>query len=313
MSCLKHVLEAVDLLDRREVTHEDIKQIFERYGIDNYELRELRGAKGRTLFVKIRIESPKTSRRENKTLGIIGRLGGVGARPDFIGLVSDADGAIVALAAAFKLAEMRSRGDLVGCNIIVTTNISTRSPIIPHKPKPFVGSPVDIYAVLRLEVDPKMDAILSIDATKANRVIKVEGFAITPTVKEGIILRVSEDLIDIYERVMDRPAAVVPITMQDILPTELGVYHINTMMFPWLITDAPVVGVAVTSKTPISGCATGANNVYSLERATMFVVEVAKDFGAGRCRFYDPEEFRVIKQVYGGLADRIRMFMRSRE
>ena len=151
-----------------------------------------------------------------------------------------------------------------------------------------------------------MDAILSVDATKANRVIKVEGFAITPTVKEGIVLKVSDDLIDIYEIVMERPAAIVPITMQDILPPSVGVYHINTMMLPWLLTDAPVVGVATTARLPIGGCETGANYVMGLERAATFCIEVAKRFGEGRCRFYDEDEFRRLKEIYGDLAERIR-------
>ena len=57
------------------------------------------------------------ARRENSlaalapTLGIIGRLGGVGARPAAIGLVSDGDGAVTALAVALKLVDMARRGD----------------------------------------------------------------------------------------------------------------------------------------------------------------------------------------------------------
>ena len=308
MSCMKHVIDAIDLLDRKEVLPDDVEKFFKKYNIENYELKEIKGTKGKTLFVKIFIEFVKEeSEKQIKTLGIIGRLGGVGARPHFVGLVSDADGAIVALATAFKLAEMKTRGDYLNCNVIITTHISTHSPIIPHEPKPFVGSPVDMMTLLRIEVDPQMDAILSIDATKANKVIKVEGFAITPTVKEGIILKVSDDLIEIYERVMDRPAAVVPITMQDILPASVNVYHINTMMLPWLVTDAPIVGVALTSRNPISGCATGANYIYSLERATTFSVEVAKEFGKNQCQFYDTKEFETLKKIYGDLAKKIRM------
>ncbi|MEX0633482.1 DUF1177 domain-containing protein [Serratia ureilytica] len=37
--------------------------------------------------------------------------GGIGARPTRIGLVSDGDGAIAAIAAALKLAEMQRKGD----------------------------------------------------------------------------------------------------------------------------------------------------------------------------------------------------------
>jgi len=43
------------------------------------------------------------------TLGVIGRLGGVGARPEVIGLVSDGDGALTALSVALKLARMQKK------------------------------------------------------------------------------------------------------------------------------------------------------------------------------------------------------------
>ena len=46
------------------------------------------------------------------------------------------------------------------------------------------------------QVDPAMDAVLSVD-TKGNRVVNRRGFALSPTVKEGYILRVSEDLLSI--------------------------------------------------------------------------------------------------------------------
>jgi len=62
-----------------------------------------------------------------------------------------------------------------------------------------MGSPVDMRAMNTYEVDPKMDAILSIDTTKGNRIVNHRGFAVSPTVKEGWILRVSEDVLDIVE------------------------------------------------------------------------------------------------------------------
>lgn len=101
----------------------------------------------------------------------------------------------------------------------------------------------------RYEVDPSMDAILSVDTTKGNRIINIRGFAITPTVKEGWILRVSEDLLDIMQYVTGRMPAVVPITMQDITPYGNGIYHLNSIMQPATTTNAPVVGVAITPRS----------------------------------------------------------------
>lgn len=306
MTCLKYVLEAINLLDDANISGERVADELRRYGVEKIEVKHLLGEKGETDFIKTVILGSKGKKLGggSPTLGIIGRLGGVGARPNLIGLVSDADGAIVALATAMKLGEMGRRGDRLVGDVIITTHVTPRAPIRPHKPVPFMDSPIDLKKLLRLEVDPEMDAILSVDATKGNRVIKVHGFAITPTVKRGWILKVSDDLLDIYERVRGDIASIVPITMQDITSFDSGVYHINSMMLPWLATDAPVVGVATTARLPISGCGTGANYIYGLEQATRFCIEVAKEFTFGRCKFFDESEYETLVRLYGDM-DRI--------
>ena len=59
------------------------------------------GEKGHTDFVKVLIRgrNGKSSGGNSPTLGIIGRLGGIGARPEMVGLVSDGDGAVSARSA----------------------------------------------------------------------------------------------------------------------------------------------------------------------------------------------------------------------
>jgi len=153
----------------------------------------------------------------------------------------------------------------------------------------------------REEVDGSMDAILSIDTTKGNRVVKWRGFAITPTVKEGWVLKVSDDLLDIMEITTGRIPRVCPITTQDITPYGTGLDHINSIMQPATATDAPVVGVAITAETPVPGCATGASHVTDIEEAARFVLEVAKAYGRGLCRFYDEKEWPIIVKRYGTL------------
>lgn len=307
MSTLKHVLEVIDLLDDPRVTGESVRRFFVGRGFADIgiEVETLRGERGSTDFVAITIPggTGKGSGGRSPTLGIVGRLGGIGARPTYVGMVSDADGAIVALAAAYKIAEMRARGDVLPGDAVVTTHICPAAPTRPHEPVPMMDSPVDIFTLLKREVREDMDAVLSVDATKANWVIKHTGFAITPTVKEGWILRVSPDLADIYVRVTGEPPVVVPITMQDILPYSTPVYHLNSMMQPWLYTKAPVVGVAITARMALPGSGTGPTNFVALEQATRFVVEVAKDFTVGRARFYDPDEWETIVKIHGSVAD----------
>jgi hypothetical protein len=127
------------------------------------------------------------------------------------------------------------------------------------------------------------------------------GFAITPTVKEGYILRVSDTLLDIMRIVLNEPPGVLPITTQDITPYGNDLHHINSIMQPATATIAPVVGVATTASTPIPGSATGANQVFDLEMAARFCIEVAKSFTAEECPFYDEEEFSRVVSLYGSM------------
>ena len=124
-------------------------------------------------------------------------------------------------------------------------------------------------------------------------------FAISPTVKTGWILRVSEDLLDIQQIVTGRAPVVFPLSMQDITPYGNGLYHLNSILQPSTATPAPVVGVALTAEVAVPGSATGASQPADIELAVRFAIEVAKGFGRGRCRFYDADEWERIQARYG--------------
>ncbi|CCO81562.1 hypothetical protein BN433_0967 [Erwinia amylovora Ea266] len=115
-------------------------------------------------------------------------------------------------------------------------------------------------------------------------------------------MRVSEDLLRILETTSGRPAVTFPVTTQDITPYGNGVYHLNSIMQPATATDVPVVGVAICSESVVPGCATGASHEVDIALAVKFVVEVAKEFGYGRCAFYDPNEFARLQSLYGSLS-----------
>ncbi len=300
----KQVIEIYDLLDRATVKGQDVLNLLKKRGLEDLSLQKITGEKGSTDFIKIKIpgREGKTLRRNAPTLGIIGRLGGIGARPERIGLVSDADGAVTALSCALKLADMKRNGDSLLGDVVVTTHICPNAPTQPHQPVPFMDSPVDMTIMNRQEVTPEMDALLSIDTTKGNRVAKFKGFAITPTVKEGYILRVSENLLDIMEVVTGRSPRVVPITLQDITPYGNDIYHINSIMQPWIATDAPMIGVAITAEVPVPGCGTGASNCVDIELASRFCIEVAKAYGARKCSFYNQAEFQRLVELYGSMS-----------
>ena len=300
---LKQVLEIYELLDSPTASGSEVLELLRSKGLEDVSVKTIKGERGQTDFIKIRFPGTegKTGGGGAPTLGVIGRLGGVGARPEMVGLVSDGDGAVTALSVALKLADMGRRGDRLKGDVVVATHICPNSPITPHEPVPFMGSPVDIAVMNREEVDESMDAVLSIDTTKGNRIVKWRGFAITPAAKEGWVLKVSDDLLDIMEITTGRIPRVCPITTQDITPYGNGIDHINSIMQPCTATDAPVVGVAITAETAVPGCATGASHATDIEDAARFVLEVAKAFGKGLCSFYDESDWETILKRYGPL------------
>jgi hypothetical protein len=298
---LKQVIEIYELLDSPRANGERVASLLRERGIHCVEVVPIQGERGKTDSIKVWIPGSKGKKSGGNapTLGIIGRLGGVGARPQMIGLVSDADGAIAALSVALKLADMKEQGDVLAGDVIVATHICPDAPTIPHDPVPFMGSPVEMKSLNDHEVDPQMDAILSIDTTKGNRIINQRGFAISPTVKEGYILKVSEDLLRIMEITTGRRPSVFAITTQDITPYGNDLFHLNSIMQPSVGTRASVVGLAITAESVVPGCATGASHATDIEEAVRFSIEVAKHFAAGQCRFHDEQEFKRIVALYG--------------
>lgn len=299
---LKCVIDVVDLLSGADASGESVAGWLRTFGAD-VDLVRLEGLSGRTDLVRAVIPGAEGRRAGGTapTLGIIGRLGGIGARPHRLGLVSDADGAIVALAVAAALARLRARGDRLRSDVLIRTHISPASPIIPHEPAAFVDVPVDRNELARAEVDSEMAAILSIDATRANRIVKARGFGITGAVKDGYLLRPTVPMLDAFERVAGHAPVVVPIFTQDITPPGSGVHRINSILQPATLTSAPVVGVALLSPVVVGGASTGVTDEHDLAMAARFVVEVAKEFSNGTLPFYYEDEFTRLVELYGPL------------
>ena len=300
----RQVLDLFDVLDRPSADGAGAADVLREHGVRDVALSRVTGRAGHTDFVQAVIPGYDGRRGGGQapTLGVIGRLGGLGARPARIGFVSDGDGALVALAVAAKLGSMLAAGDRLPGDVIVATHVCPHAPIQPHEPVPFMSSPVDMATMNSNEVDPAMEAILSVDTTRGNRVCNHTGFAISPPVRQGWVLRVSEDLLDLQQQVTGRLPVVLAVTTQDITPYGNGVYHLNSILQPATATAVPVVGVALTAEVPVAGAGTGATSLASAEQAARFCIEVAKGYGAGAVRFCDEEELGRLVALYGSMA-----------
>ncbi len=300
---LKHVLKVFDILDNPKVKALEVKKLFDEVGCTNVSIKAIEGEYGDVEFIKIILPGLKGKVKggTSPTINLVGQLGGIGAYPTMKGFVSDGDGALSVLTAALKIAEMQSRGCYFEGDVVVTTHICNTAPITPREPVPFLGLPLPVDVLLKNIVDSEADAVLSVDTTKGNRILNQRGFAITPTVKEGYILKVSDDLLDIMSTTTGLPPAVIAISTQDITSYNNNLYHINSIMQPSTITDSPVVGVAITTQTSVAGSATGATNFADIEMVSRFCVEVAKYYGCGKCKLYDNQEYKKLISLYGSL------------
>jgi hypothetical protein len=302
---LTHTLKVFDALDSAYANGQTVVDLLQPYAAHaKVAVKTISGPKGKTDFVRIEIQGTDGKQAGGKapTLGIVGRLGGIGARPTRIGLVSDGDGAVAAVAAALKLAHMATQGDRLPGDVVISTHICPDAPTRPHEPVDFMDSPMDTETLNENEVSDEMDAVLSIDTTKGNRILNHKGYAISPTVKQGYILRVSEDLVRIMEMTSGKNAVTFPITTQDITPYGNGIYHLNSILQPSVATKAPTVGVAISAISVVPGCGTGASDEADIAATVRFAVEVAKEFTRGTCKFHDSEEYDRLVAMYGSLA-----------
>ena len=86
---LKQVIEIVELLDDARINGDKVRKCLEKRGLSNVTVTEVKGKEGKTDFIKVIVEGKKGKLAGGNapTLGIIGRLGGIGARPEMIGKV----------------------------------------------------------------------------------------------------------------------------------------------------------------------------------------------------------------------------------
>lgn len=301
----KHLIDLYEILDAPDASGEKVaahlRSIDPECDVETYPIE---GFAGTTDMVRVRIPGShgKSSGGDAPTIGLLGRLGGLGARPERIGFVSDGDGALTALAIAAKLIDMHKKGDVLDGDVFISTHVCPDSPTSPHEPVPFMGSPVSTADINKEEVTDDLDAILVVDTTKGNRIINTRSFAISPTVKQGVVMNTSEDLLDLMQIATGRAPQVFAISTMDITPYGNGLYHLNSIMQPCTCTDAPVVGVAIATETPVPGCATGATRLPDLDEAGTFMIEVAKAYGRGQVSFYNQADYDLFVARYGDMS-----------
>ena len=95
----KQVLEVIEILDSAKANGSVVAESLTTRGWKGWEVETIQGDGGSTDFITIPIPGIDGKRDGGNapTIGVVGRLGSLGARPEIVGMISDADGAIVAL------------------------------------------------------------------------------------------------------------------------------------------------------------------------------------------------------------------------
>jgi len=284
---LKTLMEVIDLLESKN----PLERVKERLkGKIEYEEVQV----GEVTFLKALYEGKE---KKNK-IEILGRLGSIQMEGVNKGLVSDADGAIMSLTTLLELLNLREKGIEFNIDVLFVTNLSTRAKLIPHKPFNFMVPLVGLDDALKVEVDPSASLVVSIDSTKGNRLAKFDDFALTHVIKDGYVLKLHDNVIDIYNKVTGHEIYMVAVTTGDLTPLDYNVHHISTLVSPWLYTNSPVIGLATVSKQVIPGYETGVMNVDMLEHASRFCLELIKYVEKGG-KVYDEEELAELKGKLG--------------
>ena len=129
---LFYTMNALELLDSPSASGESVKKALTAAGVPESQIsvKTVHGPKGSTDFVKTWLygSEGKHNGGPAPTIGIVGRLGGVGARPERIGLVSDGDGAVSAVAVAMKLGDMAKKAT---SSKATCSSPLTSAPILP--------------------------------------------------------------------------------------------------------------------------------------------------------------------------------------
>lgn len=282
---LKSLIDTIEILESKEpldLLRERVK------GKVEFQDKDLEGV----TYVKALYRGSGKDRVE-----VLGRLGAIQVKGEK-GLVSDADGAIVTLAVLFEVINLLEKGIKFDVDISFVTNLALDAKLIPHKPFNFMIPLVGMEEALKEEVDKEANLILSIDSTKGNRLAKYNDFAITQVIKDGYILKVSDDVLDIYSRVTGHEPYFVPLTTGDLLPLDYKVYHISTLVLPWIYSTGALIGIATVSKQIIPGYVTGVQDIEMLEHASRFCLEAIKLIEKGG-KVYDEEELKELKEKLG--------------
>ena len=120
---VKEIIDLYEILDSAYASGAKVAEFLKNIRPDcKVSVETIQGKKGKTTdVVKVLIpgKNGKTKGGTAPTIGLLGRLGGLGARPERIGFVSDGDGALTVLAAAAKLLKMQNEGDELDGDVII--------------------------------------------------------------------------------------------------------------------------------------------------------------------------------------------------
>lgn len=293
---LKQGIEVLDLLTSAEVNGTMLVEYLNSLGSCEAQVECVCGLNGsyKTLKVTITGTDGAISGGGSPTLGFVGQVGDQASSQSKNERIPDYIGTSIVLLTATKILQMNKSGNALRGDVILSAQISSNTATSEN-------TTLQKEVPTHTEVSQFMDAVISIGSYKREKVGYHKGIAISPTVKEGYILKLSDDLWALAKKNTDVLPISLPLSQQDIIPRETGLPQAHTILQPSRATSAPVVGIGIQNE---KASGQGLETCFSerIESTGRFLATVATAFTNGECSFFDEQEFTLLRTSYGDMS-----------
>lgn len=296
---LKQGIEVFDLLTSAKVNSTRIVEYISSFGPCKAQVEGSCGPNGsyKTLKVTIAGTDGAISGGKSPTLGFVGQVGDQASSQSKNERIPDYIGTSIVLLTAAKILQMITSGNALRGDVILSAQIGSNTSTSVSSENTTFQKEVPTHT----EVSLVMDAVISIGSYRGAKIGYNKSIAISPTVKEGYILEISDDLWALAKKTNDVSPISLPLSQQDIIPCEKGLPQAHTILQPSRATSAPVVGIGIQNEMA-SRHGLNTSLFERIESTGRFLVTVATAFTNNNCSLYDEHEFTILRTSYGDMS-----------
>lgn len=291
------IIELADLLSQNDFGSNELVDYLKSVGPADAEIQLVHTVDSSIEILKVIIKGTEGafSGGTRPTLGIVSQLSNCKSTIEGIGCIDMNAGVFSVLVAAYELLHItKTEGGILGDVMFAV--------FIGSDVTPKLRALISFLSDNSFGISQHMDAVLSVGTSKFFERENDGSIAVSPTVKEGYILKISDDILDVFSRQSNQAIEALTITQQDIIPTEKGMTQRTNLLQPSTKTSAPVVGISIGSSAALSNEDGRVVSLKDIGRIATGCLDIARSYGANECVFYDEEEFTELRVSYGNMS-----------